>query len=383
VARFAIDVTACWRPQRVGMLTVAVELTKALVAARGEDQFTLLCSRERPAALAGLDCEAVLSPYRHELALKTRWLPAIEAQLDCDAILYPYWPSPPLRRRGAPPAAVFVHDLAFKLRPGEVPWQQRLYMGAVLGRSLRKAAAVLVPSEATRRDLLASYPITGLRSRVFVVPEGVSPEVAPGRLPPQLEPGFILAVGTIEPRKNYPRLIAAYRHLRRESVPLLVGDRPGVPELVIAGRPGWAYGDTLERIKAERGVRYLGHVDDATLSALYRSASVLAFPSLYEGFGLPLLEAMAHGLPAVVGNAGSLPELADGTAIVVDSEDVRSIAAGIERLLSDARLRETLSAAGKERAAQFTWARSASTTRDILRRIASPRDTAPAGRTIS
>ncbi|HZK74723.1 MAG TPA: hypothetical protein VFD88_12050, partial [Clostridia bacterium] len=90
MARFAIDVTACWRPQRVGMLTVAVELTRALVADRGSDTFTLLCSRERPAALAGLDCEAVLSPYRHEVALKTRWLPAIEAQLDCAAILYPY-----------------------------------------------------------------------------------------------------------------------------------------------------------------------------------------------------------------------------------------------------------------------------------------------------
>jgi glycosyltransferase involved in cell wall biosynthesis len=383
VARFAIDVTACWRPQRVGMLTVAVELTRALVAARGDDEYILLCSRERPPALAGLDCEAVLSPYRHELALKTRWLPAVEAQLDCDAILYPYWPSPPLRRLHAPPAAIFVHDLAFKLRPGEVPWQQRLYMGAVLGRSLRNAAAVLVPSEATRRDLLASYPITGLRSKISVVAEGVSPEAPPGPLPSRLEPGFILAVGTIEPRKNYPRLISAYRHLRRESVPLLVGDRPGVPELVIAGRPGWAYGDTLVKIKAERGVRYLGHVDDATLSALYRSASMLAFPSLYEGFGLPLLEAMAHGLPAVVGNAGSLPELADGAAIVVDSEDVRSIAAGIERLLSDARLRETLSAAGRERAAQFTWERSASATRDVLRRIVAPGATAPAGRTIS
>jgi glycosyltransferase involved in cell wall biosynthesis len=383
VARFAIDVTACWRPQRVGMLTVAIELTKALVAARGEDEYTLLCSRERPAALADLECEAVLSPYRHELALKTRWLPAVEAQLDCDAILYPYWPSPPLRRRDAPPAAVFVHDLAFKLRPGEVPWQQRLYMGAVLGRSLGAAAAVLVPSEATRRDVLAGYPISGLRSKISVVPEGVSPEAPPGPLPQHLEPGFILAVGTIEPRKNYPRLIAAYRHLRRESVPLLLGDRAGVPELVIAGRPGWAYGDTLERIKAERGVRYLGHVDDATLSALYRSASILAFPSLYEGFGLPLLEAMAQGLPAVVGNAGALPELADGAAIVVDSEDVRSIAAGIERLLSDAQLREKLSAAGKERAAQFTWERAAWTTRDVLRRIGASRTEAPAGRTIS
>lgn len=383
MARFAIDVTACWRPQRVGMLTVAVELTKALVAARGEDQYTLLCSRERPPALAGLDCEAVLSTRRHEVALKTLWLPAVEPQLGCDAILYPYWPSPPFRRPGAPPAAVWVYDLAFKLRPREVPWQQRLYMGAVLGRSLRDAAAVLVPSEATRRDLLACYPIAGLKSKVHLVPLGLPAYAQPGPLPPGLAPGFILAVGTIEPRKNYPRLLAAYRHLRRESVPLLLGDRPGVPELVIAGRPGWAYGDTLERIKAERGVRYLGHVDEPTLSALYQSAAVLALPSLYEGFGLPLLEAMANGLPAVVGNVGALPELADGTAIVVDSEDVRSIAAGIERLLSEAPLREKLSAAGKERAAQFTWERAASTTRDVLRRIATSGAEAPAGRTIT
>ena len=256
-------------------------------------------------------------------------------------------------------------------------------MGAVLGRSLRNAAAVLVPSEATRRDLLDCYPIIGLKSKIHVVPEGVSPEPPPGPLPPRLSPGFILAVGTIEPRKNYPRLLAAYRHLRRESVPLLVGDQPGVPELVIAGRPGWAYGDTLDRIKKERGVRYLGHVDDATLSALYRSASILAFPSLYEGFGLPLLEAMAHGLPAVVGNAGALPELADGAALVVDSEDVSSIAAGLERLLSEAQLREKLAAAGRERAAQFTWERAASSTRDLLRRIAVSGADEPTGRTIS
>src|SRR6267378_7831812 len=89
VGRFAIDVTACWRPRRVGMLTVAVELSKALVARKGRDEFTLLCSRERPAGLEDLDCEAVLSPYRHELALKTRWLPAIEPELEAHAILYP------------------------------------------------------------------------------------------------------------------------------------------------------------------------------------------------------------------------------------------------------------------------------------------------------
>lgn len=382
MARFAIDVTACWRPQRVGMLTVAVELARALVASRGEDQFTLLCSRERPAGLAGLDCEAVLSPYRHEVALKMRWLPAVEAKLGCDAILYPYWPSPPVRRSDAPPAAVFVHDLAFKLRPAEVPWQQRAYFGAILGRSLRNAAAVLVPSDATRRDLLDKYRIAGLESKVAMVPEGLSPQALPAPLPGGIESGFILAVGTIEPRKNYPRLLEAYRRLRRESVAVIVNGRPGVPQLVIAGRPGWAYGDTLQRINAEPGVRYLGHVDDATLSALYGSAAVLAFPSLYEGFGLPLLEAMANGVPAVVGRAGALPELGDGAAILVDPEDVASIAGGLERLLADAPLREKLGAAGKARAADFTWERAAEVTREILRRIGSQAHRA-SGRTIS
>src|ERR1700680_2062345 len=250
------------------MITVAIELSKALVARREKDHIVLLCSRERPQALDGLDCEAVLSPYRHEVNLKMRWLPAVEPKLESDAILYPYWPSPPFRRHDAPPAAIFVHDLAFRLRPQEVPWQQRAYMGTILGPALRNAAAVLVPSEATRRDLIDLYKITGLESKINVIAEGVPSPVGAGPLPEGLEPGFILAVGTVEPRKNYPRLLAAFRQLRRESVPVIIGDRPGVPELVIAGRPGWAYGDTLRLIQAEPGVRYLGHVDDATLSAL-------------------------------------------------------------------------------------------------------------------
>src|SRR6267143_2730008 len=351
------------------MLTVAVELARALVENRDRNQFTLLCSRERPPALADLECEAVLAPYRHEVVLKARWLPAIETQVGCDAILYPYWPSPPRRRPGAPPAAVYVHDLAFRLRPAEVPWQQRAYFGTVLAPALRQAAAVLVPTETTRRDLLAAYPMPGLEGRVTLVPEGLPSSVSPGSLPGGIEPGFILAVGTVEPRKNYPRLLAAYRRLRSRTLPIVIGRRPGVPQLVIAGRPGWAYGDTLQRIKAEPGVRYLGHVDEQTLSALYESASVLAFPSLYEGFGLPLLEAMAHGVPAVVGAAGALPELALGAAIAVKPDDVGAIAGALERLLSDEELRQKLGEEGKRRAASFSWDRAAEQTLEVLRQI--------------
>jgi len=370
MARFAIDVTACWRPQRVGMLTVAVELSKALIEGRSQDEFVLLCSRERPESLRELDCEAVLSPYRHELVLKSRWLPAMEPKLEADAILYPYWPGPPFRRNGAPPAAILVHDLAFRIRPREVPWQQRLYFRATLPPALRQAAAVLVPSESTRRDLLQLYRIPGLEEKVEVIAEGVPSAVTAGPLPEGVDPGFVLAVGTVEPRKNYPRLLAAYRHLRgRGSLPFIINGRPGVPQLVIAGRAGWAYGDTLQRIAAEPGVRYLGHVDEPTLAALYESASVLAFPSLYEGFGLPLLEAMSRGVPAVVGAAGALPELAVGAAISVNAEDITAIAGALERLLADEALRQKLGEEGKRLARGYTWANAAERTLDVLRRI--------------
>ena len=372
--RFAIDVTACWRPQRVGMLTVAIELTRAMARHKGKDELTLLCSRERPGALADLEGEAMLSNFRHEVPLKMRWLPRVETQLDADAILYPYWPSPPFRGAAAPPAAVFVHDLAFRLRPKEVPWQQRLYFGALLPRALRQAAAVLVPSETTRRDLVGLYRVPLLESRVEVIPEGLPPSAPAGPLPDGLEPGFVLAVGTIEPRKNYGRLLAAFRQLRGRhgSLPFIINGRPGVPQLVIAGRAGWAYGDTIERIRAEPGVRYLGHVDEPTLSALYEAASVLAYPSLYEGFGLPLLEAMSHGKPAVVGSMGSLPELALGAAIAVEPDDVGAIAAALERLLADEHLRAKLGEEGRRRAAGFTWDAAAERTLAVLRRIGAP-----------
>ena len=360
VRSIGVDLTACWRP-RAGMLTVAVELTSAMLAAAGaERRFTLFCSRERPAALngAGAGCRAVLSPHRHEVLNKLLWLPAVEADAGLDAVLYPYWPCPPRRRPAAPPAVMMVHDLAYRVRPREVPWQQRVYMGSVMPGALRAAARVLTPSDATRRDLLQHYPLPGLERRVRVVPEGWSlGRVEPGPLPPGVEPGFLLAVGTIEPRKNYPRLLAAYRLLRA---------RGPAPQLVVAGRVGWAYGSAMDELRAEPGVRLLTGVDDAGLRGLYLAAGALAFPSLYEGFGLPLLEAMAEGLPALAGDAGALPELAGDAALLVDPLDVEAIAAGLERVLGDAELRRRLAAAGPRRAAGYTWEAAAAAALDVV-----------------
>jgi glycosyltransferase involved in cell wall biosynthesis len=349
VGSIGIDLTACWRP-RGGMATVAIHVTERMLAAAGpERRFTLFCSRERPAALngAGPASRAVLSPHRHEVLNKLRWLPPVEADAGLDAMLYPYWPCPPRRRPAAPPAAMIVHDVAFRARPREVPWQQRAYMGSILPGALRRAGCVLTPSEATRRDLLAHYPLRGLAERVRVVPEGWSlGRVEPAPPPDGLEPGFLLAVGTIEPRKNYPRLLSAYRLLKA---------RGPAPPLVVVGRVGWAYGGALDELRAEPGVRLLTGVDDPGLRGLYRAAGALAFPSLYEGFGLPLLEAMAEGLPALAGDAGALPELAGDAALLVDPLDVEAIAAGLERVLGDRELRTRLAAAGPRRAAAYTW----------------------------
>jgi len=336
------------------MVTHALALSGALLEAGGPETFTVFSSRERvPGLPAGY--EAVLSPHRHEVANKLLWFPSVEGASGLDAILYPYWPPPPRRRPAAPPSAFFVHDLAFRLRPDEVPWQQRAYLGTVLPPALRNAAAVLVPSLSTGTDLLASYPYQGLADRVHPVAEGPTPLPAPGPLPAGVEPGFVLAVGTLEARKNYGRLVAALASI------------PDAPPLVVAGRPGW----NGERAPTEgKGVRILGHVDDATLAGLYENASLLAFPSLYEGFGLPLLDAMARGLPALIGDRGALPELAGQAALAVDAESTEAIAAGLRRLLGEATFRSKLAAAGRRRAKDYSWESAAELVLAHLARIA-------------
>ena len=161
-------------------------------------------------------------------------------------------------------------------------------------------------------------------------------------------------MGTLEARKNYGRLVAALATI------------PGAPPLVVAGRPGW----NGERPPGGDGVRILGHVDDATLAALYENAALLAFPSLYEGFGLPLLDAMARGLPALIGDRGALLELAGDAAVAVDVESIGAIAAGLRRLLGEEALRRRLAVAGRLRAKDFSWDTAAELVLDHLSKIA-------------
>jgi glycosyltransferase involved in cell wall biosynthesis len=224
-------------------------------------------------------------------------------------------------------------------------------------RAVSQAHHVLADSESTRNDLIELLAVSA--DKISVVPAGVEPRFRPVRdtvrlaevrARYKLPQWFILSVGTLEPRKNFPRLISAYAQLRRQT---------GLPHgLVIAGRPGWLYQEIYNRIVQEglsEHVHLPGFVADGDLPALYTLADLFVFPSLYEGFGLPPLEAMACGTPVVVSDNSSLPEAVGVAALLINAEEVDAMADAMARVLGNANLRVRLADLGRAQAARFTW----------------------------
>jgi glycosyltransferase involved in cell wall biosynthesis len=267
-----------------------------------------------------------------------------------------------------------VHDLAFLLYPECAEAKLRAYLEKAVPRSARRADFIVADSENTRNDVIC---LLGVPPRkVAVVPGGVESSFAPVEEPGRLtalrerlgigEAPFILSVGVIEPRKNLGVLFEAYRVLR---------DRTGLPHLlVVAGNRGWLSAESVERAQQSvyrDDIRLIGFVPEADLPTLYTAASAFAFPSLYEGFGLPPLEAMACGTPTVVSRASSLPEVAGDAALQVDPRDVEGLAAALELLLLDDALQAELRARGFERARAFSWRAAARQQLDVYERLTS------------
>lgn len=276
---------------------------------------------------------------------------------------------PPVQRARS---VLTVHDLAFLLQPECADAGLKEYLDKAVPRSVRKADFVVTDSENTRNDvicLLGADP-----ERVEVVPGGVEPSFKPVNNAPKIAAlrkrlgigaaPFILSVGVIEPRKNLGLLIEAYRILR---------DRQKLPHrLVIVGKRGWLWED-IER-QAQRSpyhddVQFVGHLPEEDLPAMYSAATAFAFPSLYEGFGLPPLEAMACGTPVVVSKTSSLPEVVGDAGLQVDPQDAEALAAALELLLLDEPLRADIRARGLERAASFTWKASAEKLLAVYQRV--------------
>jgi glycosyltransferase involved in cell wall biosynthesis len=263
------------------------------------------------------------------------------------------------------PSVVTVHDLGYRRFPDAHPASQRRYLDWSTRFSARNAACVLADSQATQRDLTEFYDVPPAKVTV-VYPGGpedlapVDPAVARARY--QLPAEYVLHVGTLQPRKNLVRLIEAVAALRARWPRLA---------LVLAGRPGWLAEPILALARAHGDwVHLLDFVPEADLAGLYSGARVFAFPSLYEGFGFPILEAMACGTPVVCANTSSLPELAGDAALQVDPQDIGALAGAIGRVLSDSVLAANLSARGPAQARRFTWAVAAQATLGVLEQAA-------------
>lgn len=243
----------------------------------------------------------------------------------------------PLRSRV--PVVLTIHDLAVIRHPDTFNWWTRSYSRAFLPRLARGASRVIAVSEFTKAEAVELLGVEA--SRVRVVPHGVASPFKP--FGPAAGGDYALTVGTLEPRKNLARAV-------------LAAERAGV-ELRVVGPQGWG-GIEIDTV---------GFVDDEELARLYRGAQCLVYPSLYEGFGLPVLEAMACGTPVVTTATGATAEVAGGAAVLVDTLDVDAIAAGIREAIER---REELRAAGLERAAEFTWEATARRTVEVYREAA-------------
>ncbi len=261
------------------------------------------------------------------------------------------------------PVVVTVHDVSFRRYPSFFSPKDRMLFATLLPFTLRRASAVVAVSRHAQKEIVEAYPF--LDSKVHVTAEAADPHFRPVRDKELLQTArsrygigqdFILAVGNLQPRKNLLRLINAFASVREQVEAI---------QLVVVGKAQWqasAVYDSVKRMGLEEEVLFLGHVPDRDLVMLYNCARVFVYPSIYEGFGLPVLEAMACGTPVITSNASSLPEVAGDAAILVDPFSQEQIAHAVRRVLQDSELALSLSRKGLERAQQFSWQKAAQET---------------------
>ncbi|MCB0015688.1 MAG: glycosyltransferase family 4 protein [Anaerolineales bacterium] len=263
-----------------------------------------------------------------------------------------------------------VHDLSFVREPDSVMPGMSHHLNRWVRRSVDQADHVIAVSKATAQDLIELYGTPP--EKISVLYHGVTPEFRPIDDSDQLaairakynlgQQPFVLSVGTIQPRKNYQRLIRAFAQVEAEA------------DLVIAGGPGWHADDIFSEVTRQHladRVHFLGFVPDADLPLLYNAADLFVYPSLYEGFGLPALEAMACGTPVIAANRSALPEVVGSAGRLVDPFDVAAMAAAIDTVLPDSRLRQSLVQAGLAQAAQFSWVKMAGELVQIYQKLLS------------
>jgi glycosyltransferase involved in cell wall biosynthesis len=350
--RVAVTVEQSWHVVPGGIATSTVSLLRALEGLGRLDLVGVAARHRRPPAPALVPP----IPVRHlplsrrvlyEAWQRLRWPPVERATGPVDVVHDAGYVVPPSRA----PLVATVHDLLFLTYPQHYTWHSRTVLRRGFELARRHARLVMCPSRATASHCEEQ----GIeRERLRLVPWGVSirpvdgdhAERVAGRY--RLDRPYVLFCGTVEPRKNLRRVLAAFRAL----------DRPGV-ELIIAGPQGWKEDIGLDLDGLGGRARRVGFVPRPELDVLYARAAAVVYPSLGEGFGLPILEAMAQGAPVVTSKGTAMEEVAGDAALLVDPLDTDAIAGAMDRLLDDPSLAATLGRAAREHAAGFTWERTA------------------------
>jgi anaerobic magnesium-protoporphyrin IX monomethyl ester cyclase len=377
--RIAFDGTTL-RPGRTGVGYYTEHLLEHLVECGGDDELVVISNRSiettRPLPSTVRRIEGGRRLPRL-VWMQTR-VPQLLREIAADVVHFTNGMMPVV---STAPTVVTIHDMSLTLYPRYHPRRRVILNRPLVDLAARRANAIITVSESARKDIIRLYGVAP--ARVHVIHEAAAPAFQPITDPAVrarvrarygLAERFILYVGTIEPRKNLPMLIEAFAERRR------AGDLPH--QLVCAGPYGWLCGDVariIERLQLEGAVRVTGYVPFDDLPAIYSLAEMFVFPSVYEGFGLPVVEAMACGTPVVTADVSALAEVGGGAVAHVPSLDVDALGEELVSLARSRERREHLSALGLQRARTFSWRRAAQETLAVYRRIARNEHHAEAG----
>ena len=364
--RFGLDGIPL-REKKSGIGHYTLELARALAALAPEHEFELVS----PGPFSSTENSTPNLHFTdaHARGLRRRYWWPIGLPLYCRRASFalfhgtnfdlPYWTTCP--------TVLTIHDLSLLLHPQTHEAHLVRRARRVLPLTVRKATAIITPSETVKREVCEHLSVS--EAKVFAIPEAAracfypapSSVTEPVRQRLGIQPEFILFVGTVEPRKNLLTLARAFEQIEKS-------------QLVIAGQKGWLSDDLmayLEKSEIRDRVLFTGHLSDDDLRALYSSCRVFVYPSLYEGFGLPLLEAMACGAPVVTSNVGAIVETVGDAARLISPTDANALAQAITALLDDTSEREHRSAAGIEHAKKFSWERTAAATWKVYQKALS------------